>query len=88
MRRNLWAGPRLVKRASYAFTRDFARIWACLGLIVASCGGGCGGGPARKPADDPYGPRVAECIDSPRGVSDAAVMHMIELPPEIGRAHV
>lgn len=77
MRRNLWAGPRLVKRARYAFTRDFARIWACLGLIVA----GCGGGPLRKPADDPYGPRVAQCIDAPRGVSDAAVAHMIELAP-------
>lgn len=82
MRRNLWAGPRLVKRARYAFVPDFARIWACLGLLAGAwSGAACGGGTERKPPEDPYGPRIAQCIDSPRGVSDAAVARMIELPP-------
>jgi toxoflavin biosynthesis protein ToxD len=75
----------LVKRARYASIRDFARIWACLGFVLgtgpALAVASCGGGPERKPTEDPYGPRVAQCIVAPRGVSDAAVAHMLELPP-------
>ncbi len=72
----------MVKRARYRFTRDFARIWAALGLVAGGLAAvACGGGPARKPPEDPYGPRVAQCIDVPRGVSDAAIAHMIELAP-------
>jgi len=76
MRRNLWAGPRLVKRARSGFPRDFARTWGLFALALLS---GCGGGPSRARTRDPYGPRVAQCIDSPRGVSDAAVAHMIPI---------
>ena len=82
MRRNLWAGPRLVKRARNAFLRDFARIWARFGLSVwAASALSCSSGPDRKVEEDPYGPRIAQCIDTPRGVSDAAMAHMIALPP-------
>jgi formylglycine-generating enzyme required for sulfatase activity len=42
---------------------------------------GCSSGPERKVEEDPYGPRVAQCIEAPRGVSDAAMAHMIALPP-------
>lgn len=82
MRRNLWAGPRLVKRAQSAVPRVFARIWAHLGPAVAGCWAlgwalGCGGGPPPKPPADPYGPRIAQCIDAPRALSDAAIDHMV-----------
>jgi formylglycine-generating enzyme required for sulfatase activity len=76
----------LVKRARHAFPRDFARIWAlyaalcvALGVLLPSAACGGGAGPARS--EDPYGPRVAQCIDSPRGLSDAAIDHMIAVPP-------
>jgi formylglycine-generating enzyme required for sulfatase activity len=40
----------------------------------------CGGSPPPKVEADPYGARIAQCIDAPRGVSDAASDNMIALP--------
>jgi formylglycine-generating enzyme required for sulfatase activity len=82
MRRNLWAGARLVKRARSVFPRDFARTsgllgWLCALAMLSACGGSAG----RLRTEDPYGPRVAQCIDAPRGVSDAAIAHMLAVPP-------
>jgi len=72
MRRNLLVAAGLVKQASE---------WLLgLAALAASLGGACAGTspPPRRP--DPYGPRIADCIDQPRPLADAAQARMRVVP--------
>jgi formylglycine-generating enzyme required for sulfatase activity len=74
MPRNVGARERLVKRAGPP-----AR-W--LGPAVLVCGllHACGGAPPPPRKPDPYGARVASCIDVDRAGSDAAQGRMLRVP--------
>lgn len=81
MRRKLWVGPRLVKRETRATTALIGLFWIGSGLFGIGAMNACGGAPPKAPEDDPYGTAVAQCVDAPRGVSDAATDHMIAVRP-------
>jgi len=72
MRRKLWAAAPAVKRAALPV------LVAFLGWLgpSAACGGGAP--PPRRP--DPYGPRIANCVDAPRPRNDAAQERMLHVP--------
>jgi formylglycine-generating enzyme required for sulfatase activity len=69
MPRNVGAWAALVKRAAPAVRALFA-AW-----LLA-----CGGAPKPVQKPDPYGPRVANCIDVERARSDAAQGRMVRVP--------
>lgn len=72
MRRNLLAAEGLVKQGASAVS-----ALGCAALLLAAA---CAGAPARKRELDRYGPRVAECIERPRPLNDAAQERMLRVP--------
>jgi toxoflavin biosynthesis protein ToxD len=70
MRRKLLAAGNLVKQRGF-------RSWALLGSLSFSVA--CGGAPPVPRKPDPYGPRIADCVDRPRPLSDAAHGKMVRV---------
>jgi formylglycine-generating enzyme required for sulfatase activity len=48
-------------------------------LLVIALFAGCGSAPPPPPQTDPYGPRVAQCVQMPHPVSDMAEAHMVAM---------
>ena len=71
MRRKLWAAADLVKQGTGPAA---GALW--LALTVASA---CAGAPKSARRPDPYGSRVAGCIDAPRALNDAAQARMLRV---------
>jgi formylglycine-generating enzyme required for sulfatase activity len=71
MRRTLFPNLRGVKPS--------ALPWALFALNAAFWTG-CGGGGAQHREPDPYGPKIAQCIGTPRNLGDAAQDAMLALP--------
>jgi formylglycine-generating enzyme required for sulfatase activity len=80
MRRKLLGAEPLVKQRP----AKYAVMSAKLGLIAAWMLGwgpaACGGAPARPQPPPGYGARVADCIDAPRPLNDAAQARMLAVP--------
>jgi toxoflavin biosynthesis protein ToxD len=71
MRRKLWALASLVKQGTGPL---------CAVAIAAVVAGACGGAAPPPRRADPYGSRVANCVDSPRVLNDAAQTRMVRVP--------